>query len=250
MPLTQRRLHAEAVRRLREARPELVRPAGEPDLAALLAVREAVAAEPGADAAQAVAVVHHLDPVAWVREAAVLALGLPPGTAAAWRRSFTRTVYLAGNPRNLLGRYSFDHLAEDGSVGWCAPAPAGSTAGLRRLLKLFTSTAPFPVRPPGTVTVPSVPARHDGPTRAPVHRDVYVAVSGVPLPLGLVHLNHLVVEAVLDGLVAPGDRLTLRSVPSLAGADIPFAALRVDVDRAHPHQLRAYAALTEETPHE
>lgn len=68
------------------------------------------------------------------------------------------------------------------------------------------------------------------------------------MPEALVHLNHLVVEAALDGLITPGDRLTLRSVPSLTGATAPFAALRVDVDRTRPDRLRAFAALTEETP--
>ncbi|WP_234386653.1 DUF6182 family protein, partial [Streptomyces sp. ERV7] len=141
VPLTQRRLHAEAFRRLREARPELAAAEGESDLDALLAVRSRVAERPDADAVQAVAVVRRFDPAAWVHDASAFALGLAPDTAAAWRRSFTRTVFLAGNPANLLGRYSFDHLAEDGSVGWCGPAPAESSAGLRRLLKLFLSTA-------------------------------------------------------------------------------------------------------------
>ncbi|MGP9022122.1 DUF6182 family protein [Streptomyces sp. BR1] len=270
MPLTQRRLHDEAYRRLRDVRPELATPAGESDLAALLRARAEAVERPGADAVQAVAVLRGFDPAAWVRDATAFALGLAPDTAAAWRRSFTRTVYLAGNPENLLGRYSFDHLAEDGSVGWCGPAPAANSAGLRRLLKLFLSTAPFPVGPPTTITVPPPhgaaargpasrgsaahgpaphgPASHGPAPRAAVHRDLYVAASGVPVPEALVHLNHLVVEAALDGLIGPGDRLTLRSVPSLTGAVTPFAALRVDVDRAHPHQLRAFAALTEETP--
>ncbi|MBD0742450.1 DUF6182 family protein [Streptomyces sp. CBMA152] len=274
MPLTQRRLHDEAYRRLRDVRPELATPAGESDLAALLRARAEAVERPGTDAVLAVAVLRGFDPAAWVRDAAAFALGLAPDTAAAWRRSFTRTVYLAGNPENLLGRYSFDHLAEDGSVGWCGPAPAGNSAGLRRLLKLFLSTAPFPVGPPTTITVPTPaanggdttsgplgralgrptvplphgPASHRPAPRAAVHRDLYVAASGVPVPEALVHLNHLVVEAALDGLIGPGDRLTLRSVPSLTGAVTPFAALRVDVDRTHPHQLRAFAALTEETP--
>ncbi|MFI1102952.1 DUF6182 family protein [Streptomyces melanogenes] len=275
-PLTQRRLRAEAFQRLRQVRPELAAAGGESDLAALLAARARVAERPDADAVQAVAVVCHFDPAVWVRDAAAFALGLAPGTAAAWRHSFTRTVFLAGNPANLLGRYSFDRLAEDGSVGWCGPAPAESSAGLRRLLKLFQSTAAFPVGPPRTVTVPAptasrgdsgthrqaptpgpgaeplprgaAPPRPGPPPRAGVHRDLYVAASGVPMPEALVHLNHLVVEAAMDGLITPGDRLTLRSVPSLTGATAPFAALRVDVDRTRPDRLRAFAALTEETP--
>ncbi|WP_344070251.1 DUF6182 family protein [Streptomyces crystallinus] len=266
VPLTQQRLHAEAFRRLQRIRPELAPAEGESDLAALLAARTRVAERPDADAVQAVAVVRHFDPAAWIRDASAFALGLTPDAATAWRRSFTRTVYLAGNPANLLGRYSFDRLAEDGSVGWCGPAPAGSSAGLRRLLKLFQSTAAFPVGPPRTVTVPAPtasrgapgPHRHapprsaappsGPPPRAGSHRDLYLAASGVPVPEALVHLNHLVVEAALDGLITPGDRLTLRSVPGLTGATAPFAALRVDVDRTRPDRLRAFAALTEETP--
>lgn len=261
VPLTQRGLRAEAVRRLRATRPELVPAGAESDPAALLAVRARVTGRPDADtdadAVQAVAVVRHFDPAAWVREASAFALGLAPEVAAAWRRSFTRTVYLAGNPANLLGRYSFDRLAEDGSVGWCGPAPAASSAELRRLLKLFLSTAEFPVGPPRTVTVPAAPGAgpmppgppSSGPARRTgIHRDLCLAVSGVRVPEGLVHLNHLVAEAALDGLIVPGDRLTLRTVPSLTGASGPFAALRVDADPTHPDRLRAYAALTEETP--
>ncbi|MFK8910826.1 DUF6182 family protein [Streptomyces sp. YS-3] len=266
VPLTQRRLHAEALRRMREARPELAPAGDESDTAALLAARTRLTERPDADAVQAVAVVCHFDPAAWVREASAFALGLAPDATAAWRRSFTRTVYLAGNPANLLGRYSFDRLAEDGSVGWCGPAPAASSAELRRLLKLFLSTAAFPVGPPRTVTVPAPTATRGGsgtrrqhparsvapppgpPPRAGIHRDLYLAVSGVRVPEALVHLNHLVAEAALDGLISPGDRLTLRSVPSLTGATAPFAALRVDIDPAHPDRLRAFAALTEETP--
>lgn len=193
MPLTQRRLHDEAFRRLREVRPELADAEGASDLATLLAARTRVAERPDADAVQAVAVVRHFDPATWIRDASAFALGLTPETAAAWRRSFTRTVFLAGNPANLLGRYSFDCLAEDGSVGWCGPAPAESSAGLRRLLKLFLSTAAFPVGPPRTVTVPSPTAsRGDsgawrqaptpGPGAGPLPRGAAPPRSSTPRP--------------------------------------------------------------------
>jgi hypothetical protein len=83
-------------------------------------------------------------------------------------------------------------------------------------------------------------------TRAPVCRELHLAVAGVSLSDTLVHLHHLLAEAIFDGLIVPGDRLTLRQLPRLADTR-PFAALRADVDRAYPNRLRAYAGLTEET---
>ncbi|MGW5695322.1 DUF6182 family protein, partial [Streptomyces asiaticus] len=62
----------------------------------------------------------------------------------------------------------------------------------------------------------------------------------------LVQVNHLLAEAVLDGLIRPGDRLSLRSVPRLSGSAARFAALRVDTDTQYRHELRAYVGLTDE----
>ncbi|MFJ1927970.1 DUF6182 family protein [Streptomyces sp. NPDC088131] len=246
MTLTQQRLHEEALGRLRAGRPDLAAAHAGADGASLLALREAVAAS-GADedAVQAVVVLRACDLDTWIAETCLFALALAEEPAAAWRRSFTRTVFLAGNPRNLAGRFAFDHVAADGSAAWCAPAPAAATVGLRRLLKTFSASAPLEVRPPRTIRIPGRP---EGRGTSGVSRDLYVSTAGVRVPQALVHLGHLLVEAVMDGLIGPGDRLTLRCVTRVTGVAAPLSKLRVDFDPTHPSQLRAFAGLSEEIP--
>jgi hypothetical protein len=235
--LTQERLHHEARARLLSARPTFAVPDRPDAMAALLIDRRTSAGVAGAQ--HVVTVLHRFDTRAWIRGTCAFAFGLSPERASVWRRSFTRTIFLAGNPGNLVGRIAFDHVAEDSVAAWYGPAPADATNGIRRLLKLVGGTAPLPAWPSDTI---ELPGRTGG-----VHRDLYVATVGVTLPQALVHLNHLLAEAVLDGLVAPGDRLTLRPIPYLCSAGETFAALRVDVDPTRPDRLQAFAGLTEET---
>lgn len=112
-----------------------------------------------------------------------------------------------------------------------------------RLLKLFDGTAELPTRPPAVVRVLE---DQDPAGRTPLRRELHVATAQVTVADCLVHLNHLLVEAVLDGIIGPGDQLTLRQAPALPGLPGPFAALRATGLPDRPHQLRAYAALTEE----
>ena len=86
--------------------------------------------------------------------------------------------------------------------------------------------------------------------RAPARRNLYISTVGVDLGSGMVNLNHLLVEAVLDGLVGPGDRLAVRQVPWLSHISEPPAALRVGRDLGRPDRWRAFAALTKETTFE
>lgn len=253
MTVTQVELRDHAWTRLRRARPDLAPPGedGADDMSALLAAREraAEAADDG-EAYLAVAVVQRFEPARWIRDTCQFALGLAPGQAAAWRHAFTRTVFLAGNPANLADRFAFDHVAEDGSSAWLGPAPAPASAGIRRLLKLFQATAALSAAQPTTIHLPTAripPAPAGRPARPSIHRDLHMVTVGVQLHHVLVHLHHLLAEGVMDGLIAPGDRLTLRPVPCLVGVSTPFAAIRVDVDPTVPDRLRAYAALTEET---
>ncbi|AEW94189.1 MULTISPECIES: DUF6182 family protein [Streptomycetaceae] len=231
-----------AAERVRAARPEFAgRDLSTP--AALRAVRAEIAALDAADPAGAplaVCVVGDLDLPSWARESCRFALAVDPAAGAAWRRAFTRTVFLAGRPANLRDRFAFDHVADDATAAWAGPAPEPATAGLRRLLKTFDGARAARPWPPAVVEVPGA-----GP-RPPVHREVYAATAQVTVARLLVHLNHLLAEAVLDGLIAPGDRLTLRSVPRLAGVTVPFAALRIDTDAQRPDGLQALAGLTEE----
>ncbi|NKY13399.1 hypothetical protein HGA06_04205 [Streptomyces somaliensis DSM 40738] len=238
-----------ALDRIRTARPEL---ADRLDLSGVRALRALRAGFHHADAVDtevlAVVVVGRLDLPRWVRETCAFALTLGLEARAAWRGSFTRTVYLAGSPANLRERFAFDHVAGDGSVAWCGPAPSAATATLRRLLKAFEAGHELTAVPAATVTVPrTVTASGAGRPRPAVHRDLHIVTTGVTVAHALVHVNHLLAEAVLDGLIRPGDHLTLRFVPRLTGPAGRFAMLRVDTDVHRPDELRAYAGLTTET---
>ncbi|MER7462182.1 DUF6182 family protein [Streptomyces sp. NPDC097981] len=242
-PLSSAVLLKSAADRLRSARPEL---AGRLDLSstqALRAVRDGFHGLRDADGDEvlAVVVIGRLDLPRWVRETCAFALALAPGARDTWRRAFTRTVYLAGNPANLRERFAFDHVAGDNSVAWAGPAPGAATATLRRLLKAFEASHELTARPPACVTVPGRAG-----ARPPVRRDLYIATAKVTVTDALVHVNHLLAEAVLDGLIGPGDRLTLRFVPRLTGLGAQLAMLRVDTDVHRPDELQAYAGLTTE----
>ncbi|MFJ6676181.1 DUF6182 family protein [Actinosynnema sp. NPDC091369] len=241
MSLSQELLRAEAVRRLRAVRPDLAAGADHSTRTLLRAQALVDADEPGQ--VLTAVVLRRFDPVGWVRATCAFAQRLTPEQAAGWRRSFTRTVFLAGNPVNLRERFAFDHIAEDGSAAWLGPVPAAATATLRRLLKLFTGSRAVPTQLPSVVEVPGRPAG------APVWRDLYLATAGVTVAESLVSLNHLLVESVMDGLLAPGDRLVLRPVPRPAGITTPFAALRVGLEQADPERLRCFAYLTEGIHH-
>ncbi|MFE4516160.1 DUF6182 family protein [Kitasatospora sp. NPDC056783] len=237
-----------AAHRLRAALPELSERLDLSTPRSLRAARAEITARgEAADGAVVVAVIGRFSLADWVRETCRFALRVPADRARPWRRALTRTVFLAGRPENLRERFAFDHLAPDGSAAWVGPGTDGTTAALRRLLKTFNGTRPLAPWPPTTVEVPAVAtAGPDTGAHRPGKRDLYVATAGVTVSQALVQLNHLLVEAALDGLIGPGDLLTLRSVPRLTGMTVPFAALRVDADAHHPHKLQAYAGLTEE----
>ncbi|WP_239091445.1 DUF6182 family protein, partial [Streptomyces sp. SID14478] len=74
-------------------------------------------------------------------------------------------------------------------------------------------------------------------------RELYVATAGCTVADALVHVNHVLVEAVLDGLVTPGDLLTVRQVPSLTGTFDALDRVRAVADPHGPGRLRAVAGL-------
>ncbi|UFR01483.1 DUF6182 family protein [Streptomyces sp. Go40/10] len=238
-----------ATERLRAARPDLPA-AGLSGPRSLLAVKDEIRSAAGAAPAgqvSAVAVVQEADLPSWTRETCAFVLSLTPEQTDAWRRSFTRTLYLAGRPDNLRERFAFTHVAPDATAAWAAPAPDAATTGLRRLLRTYSGRRPLTAWHPTTVEVPGTGARAGTSAgRRPVHRDLYLATAQLTVADALVHLGHLLAESVIDGTIGPGDRLTLRSVPRLTALPAPYAALRVDTDQHHPDRLRAYAALTQE----
>jgi hypothetical protein len=76
---------------------------------------------------------------------------------------------------------------------------------------------------------------------------VHVATAGLTVPDYLVHLHHLLAEAVIGGLVRPGDRLLLRHVRQIDLRPDQVAEVRVHRGAPGSGLLRAYACLTTET---
>ncbi|WP_225830829.1 DUF6182 family protein [Streptomyces sp. NK08204] len=242
MKYDQTALCAEAAARFRTACPDLVAQSELDTVQGLLAAKElALATLPHPHDVVVAVVIGGLDLTSWTAATCTFALGLAPEHATAWRRSLTRTLFLAGNPANLLDRFPFAHLA--GECAWTTPGPAQDTVGLRRLLKAFEAPHELPVGPPVSLVVPP----HGAARSVGGHREMHIAASGVSIARALVHINHLLVEAVLDGRIAPGDRLTLRPVPHVFKGPYDFDAVRVDIDTANPDRLRVYAALTRRT---
>ncbi len=235
MSLTQDLLRDHVVRRIVRARPDLAAAHDLSGLDGLTAVQSDIADVAADSDVVVVAVVRDFDLVRWVRGTVAFASGL--SDVAQWRRSFTKTLFLAGNPANLADRFTFQHVDEAGAVAWTSPAPARTRLPLRQLLRAFVGERELSV--PGDVVV-DLPGPVTG-----VERVLHVAGSGMTVAQAMVHLNHLLVEAVLDGVLAPGDRLTVRRVPRLVGLSGPFDALRVEADPAFPGRLCALMALTE-----
>ena len=230
MRLTQELLRDQVIRRIRAARPELTGL----DLADLVALQAEMAARSNTVVC---CVVRRLDIGSFARGVCAFAGGLVGERASAWRRSFTRTIFLAGNPENLTGRFQFAHVTPDRLAAWTQPSTIDSSRTLSRLLKLFDGPYPLPPEPARAITLPGPRGRT---------RELYLSTAGVTIADTLVHLNHLLAEAVLDGVIGPRDRLVLRQVPRLVGVAQPFEALRVGLDPVAPDRLRAFAGLTKE----
>lgn len=189
------------------------------------------------DGVAAVVVLRDFAPSAFADSCLRFACSLGQTEREQWQRHFTRTIFLAGNPRNLKRRFAFDWVANDGSIGWISPAPPDATMGLRRLLCLFRISNPLADISDFDLSIP-------GPKSAAAARTIYVAIGGIEAAEYLVHLNHILAEGVLAGDIGPGDRLRIRHVPTLSGHEADFVSLRVHVARLDPRRLRAYAGLT------
>lgn len=231
---TQDVLHAELARRARAAR---AGPGAAPaDVLEVPGLDELAAQEGEAPDMAAIAVLRRFDPAVFARSSVEFALGVGETARACWFRAFTRTLFLAGSPVNLTTRFPFDHVAPDGSVAWLGSAPRESSTGLRRLLKRFDGDVEAVVPATAEFTVP-------GP-RGGTTVYCHVATAGVSLSDYLVHVNHVLAEAVLIGAIRPGHRVVLTHAPRLVGAAGPYSVLRVHRDGADPTRLRAYAGLS------
>jgi hypothetical protein len=191
----------------------------------------------GPGGAAAVAVLRSFDPRGFAQSVIDFAAWLPQDARREWLADFTRTVFLAGNPANLAVRLPPSVVGRDGQVAWYAATPGSRHRELRLLLRLVRGEVP-PAEPFG-LNVP-------GPGAGRRWR-LAVATAGLSLQQYLVHVNHTLAEAVLTGILRPGDRLTVEHVRRLDTFPARYAYLRVHRDTEAPDRLRAYACLTEVT---
>lgn len=186
------------------------------------------------------------------------AAALDPAEAAAWRRSWTRTRFLFGNPANLGPANRARVVAPGATAGWLGPFPDRHRPGLSRLLKPVTGTLP---ELPRDLDLPGIDLAHaDAPTAdAPTadrssadlpsdgpRRVLRVAVAGLTLVEYLVHLHHTVAEAVLLGRLRPDEPLRLSHRPALAADPRcgPPGYARVLPDPADSGRLRLHTWLS------
>jgi hypothetical protein len=153
-----------------------------------------------------------------------------------WFRTFTRTLFLVGNPEKLCHRFHFDQVASDGSLGWISPTFPDQTLPIRRLL----NSLQFDLSAVGPIEVDFTVPGKEAEGRAWL---LYLAIAGLSGPQSLVHLNHILVEGMITGLFRPGDRICIRSVPTLSGLSADFVSVRVHVDLHDPTRLRGYAGI-------
>jgi Family of unknown function (DUF6182) len=191
--------------------------------------------EPGASTADTTVLVllrsfHLADMVHGVRE---FAAALEPGAAAAWRRSWTRTRFLFGNPANLTPGNRARVVAPAATAAWLGPFPDARWPGLSRLLK------------PVTGGLPELPREIDFPGVGP-RRVLQVAIAGLTLVDYLVHLHHTLAEAVLLGRLRPKEPLRLSHLPAFGTGSAcgPPAYARVLPEPGDTGRLRLHTWLS------
>lgn len=192
---------------------------------------------PRGTAAEATALVllGRLDLPGLVLGAQAFAASLAADEAAAWRRSWTKTRFLFGNPANLTRRTPARIVADSGAAAWLGPFPDGRLPGLSRLLK------------PVTGVLPALPGEMEiGSTTGEV-RDLHIAVRDLTLAEYLVHLHHTLAESVLLGLLRPGGPLRLVHRPDIGVMPGGEGYARVHYARGDPATLRLYAWLSPAT---
>jgi len=240
---SQERLYAELSRRIqivRDGHGARHEPVSSPAAPIDLSILDA-AARAAPDIA-AIAVIRDFDPVAFARSSLAFAFLLPEDWRSLWFSAYTRTIFLAGNPANLEGRFPFQYIADDASSAWLGPASPQLAMSLRRLLVLFRGDRAPRLANKFTFTAPLVAGREPAGPRP--ERRVYVGTAGLSASDYLVHLNHTLAESVLTGLIVPGDTVTIRHLPRLHGCPEELAWLRVHRDSKDATRLRAYAGIS------
>lgn len=240
MRLSPERLYAELARRIqvvqgRHGASQGCLQSNVPDLSILDA---AIKAAP--DMA-AIAIVREFDPLAFARSSLAFAFALPEQWRNEWFRAYTRTIFFAGNPANLVARFPFQYVADDASHAWLGPAPPKVVTTLRRLLVLFRSDSVLRLTGEFTFTAPAVAESESA--EEPPRRHIYIATAGLSASDYLVHLNHTLAESVVLGLIGPRSVVTIRHVPRLHSCREELAWLRVHRDTSDVSRLRAYAGV-------
>jgi Family of unknown function (DUF6182) len=192
-------------------------------------------ARPGSTVVMAVVVMRDFVPQMFAQSCVAYVLGLSPQSAAGWFRGFTKTVFLAGNPMNLTKRFEFQLISSDGSIGWFAPVAPSESHTIRRLLDALEVGLPNESMTNFDIVIPA--QKPDGSTKI-----LYVGVAGFNGMSYLIHLNHILSEGLLSGILGPGDRVVFRTVPSVNGCG-PLEGLRVSVDLFDRGRLRAYGGI-------
>lgn len=207
-------------------------------------------AEPAVTGYRVAAVVGTFEPHAFITGALAFAVAIPEPVRDPWYRSFTRAVFFAGNPHSVSRRFRCDHVG--GGVAWLGPALDDPKSGLSRGLKLLRAPAPC-TGLPATVTT-TVPGPAAGPGRRHLLR---VATGEVSVAEYLVHVHHVLCEAVLCATLRPGDELTVShadhlTADHLLADDGPGARaathLRIADDPHRAGARRLYACLTSDVP--
>ncbi|GGZ50209.1 hypothetical protein GCM10010387_50700 [Streptomyces inusitatus] len=191
-------------------------------------------------------VVGDLDPTSFAGGVVDFTRTIPPELRDGWYRTFTRTVFLAGDPAGAAARHPPRHTTAQGDLAWYGPARRGALGPLSRLLRAFQGPAPIETPAgPLTVTVPGTPSGHT--------IDATVATGGVTTGEYLVHVHHLIAEATLRELIGPGDTLRLNHRETLHAEEFrgvldPLRAgsvqARITRDGSDGDRLRLYGVLT------
>lgn len=158
------------------------------------------------DALGACLVLKQFDLATYVHLTLEYLAAMPGDVREAWQRSFTRTLFLAGNPAPLAKRFALSHVARDGTMAWTAPHRLDGRDALSRLLKRLTTG--------GNVALParvSVPPEDTSVASGRTVR-LCVATGGLRIEDYLIHLNHTLCESFFEGAVGPGDRLEIEHV--------------------------------------
>ncbi|MFJ2773983.1 DUF6182 family protein [Streptomyces sp. NPDC087300] len=201
------------------------------------------AAGPPRPPAPAVAVLRSFDPATFARSVLDFAARLPEETRRDWQADYTRTVYLVGNPANIRDRLPPATVSPDGQVAWYTCAPWARHRDLRLLLRTVQGRLPAGMPERFTVDVPAPPTTPARTEEAPRHWHLTVATAGLDLPRYLVHVGHTLAEPTLTGVLAPGDRITVRHTADIGRLPVHQAYVRVHQDLADTGRLRAYAVL-------